>query len=116
MREIKFRAWNKSRKAWEIGVVIGLDGRVVGWSNGGADIELQQYTGRKDRNGREIYEGDILKGYGALRECYWDDGSDGCRGGWEFIEHRSAGGSVRDADLEVIGNIYENSELLKEVE
>lgn len=113
MREIKFRAWD------------GIEMRPLG----GAALEaienpalfgkkaVMQYTGLKDRNGREIYEGDILQ--------LTDKREDGiCIVQWD--KEYCAFGARRPEEQEnyahfllagylasVIGNIYENPELLK---
>ena len=83
------------------------------------EMELMQYTGLKDKNGKEIYEGDIVK---MLRE-------DNCFGEEDYEEtfvieqpeyyelsDKSSGGADGDRpikSMEVIGNIYENPELIK---
>lgn len=127
MREIKFRAWDTVGKQWlwitgfetaETSVSDGYtldglfhDGDYVGKEG----IILMQYTGLKDRNGREIYEGDILRddemGLNVVR---WEDGSFWLEmfyeGGQSLMEHLSDYNEV----CEVIGNIYENPELLEE--
>lgn len=109
MREIKFRAWDK---ACDVMLIPEDPNRWVMHGNGCSaidgvwatvDLELMQYTGLKDKNGVEIYEGDILGR--AHQVVYFDDGKFCMMGGeeWGWI----------DTSLEVIGNIYENPELLE---
>ena len=131
MREIKFRAWLKYGK--EIVDVEEIDfmNEVINYIDNdyenneqeiiGAyfeNIELMQYTGLKDMREKEIYEEDIVKlranhGIGVIK--YYDE--------WgafvvECIKPRPLavlGMNYYKEDIEVIGNIYENSELIKEV-
>ena len=121
MREIKFRAWCKcydtmifSEKYYtkrNFGYDFYCD------STGFKDDKhiIMQYTGLKDKNGKEIYEGDIVQDFqkfnadvkfmnGAFKYC----SSDGCP--VEFLNIVS----IMEDKLEVIGNIYENPELLRE--
>ena len=131
MREIKFRAWydgpdgsvmlepqdlSKSRDYWDW---LGIH-----------DVQLMQYTGLKDKNGVEIYEGDIFDSalYPFMNEglrnyrgevYYWDEEA-AFYYNIHVISDRVAGcacgGSMAEApaDLEIIGNIYQNPELLNE--
>ena len=129
MREIKFRAWVKDRKAiFEVVLINYVTKKVtyllerVGHLLSIRDekfnnIILMEYTGLKDKNNKEIYEGDIVKlranhGIGVIK--YSDE--------WgafvvEYIKPRPLvvlGMNYYKEDIEVIGNIYENSELLGE--
>ena len=126
MREIKFRAWLKEKKI--MGEVLGIDilHKEIFFSNEDVDcyehsdfkdIELMQYTGLYDKNEKEIYEGDIVKlranhGIGVVK--YYDE--------WgafviEYIKPRPLavlGMNYYKEDIEVLGNIYKNPELLGE--
>ena len=144
MREIKFRAWDREKKKMvyeDLFIPVNFDGTLdlaIEYYNGNEKEEfkgeegryispnrfiLQQYTGLKDKNGKEIYEGDILweepkcvhqrerprrhsvvvwHNNGWRRSCY--------NGKYEVHPELC----VRE--LKVIGNIHENPELLEGIE
>ncbi|HGH7183466.1 YopX family protein [Bacillus cereus] len=123
MREIKFRAW--IGESWVYSESISKDNDV--WrilnhedDNWWACLEPQQYTGLKDKNDKEIYEGDILKIVSKfeLREDVQKQAVTYTEGffstdEWalfELLRNRKDGKQT----FEVIGNIYENPELLEE--
>jgi uncharacterized phage protein (TIGR01671 family) len=138
MRELKFRAWDKNGKRFLNGFYL-YTGSCVGnaeigvWNNAETDIVfddypqliLSQYTGLKDKNGKEIYEGDILgvieteivvegsieyvgaafmlRAYNAFMEPMgvWILGNTNSN----FLGYRNP------SSFEIIGNIHENPEL-----
>ena len=131
MREIKFRAWNKERKEMLLPTLIKLttegitniscNGKDnVEYFNIGQVVELMQFTGLKDSKGIEIYEGDIVKGYFKTEEVeswiYLILTEEEKRTGTKLFKIEIPDFYQRPMpdDLEVIGNVYENPELLKE--
>lgn len=121
MREIKFRAWDKSRnemlEVYEIWFTFAtnrqrktLSEPSYSTSTGNHSFEsdcLMQYTGLNDKNGKEIYEGDILHNAGSVAVVSFKDGAFGV-GEFRFPLDKFAG-----KNKEVIGNIYENPDLVK---
>jgi len=132
MREIKFRAWDLDEKEdcrvlairWDVtgGIQIGLpikDGIGLRWLHI-SRVKLREFTGLKDKNGKEIFEGDIIqrlvkddgREYIQTFEIVWNDEdaefSPRAKNGWEPCI-----GPVHK-DSEIIGNIYENPELLED--
>ena len=132
MREIKFRAWDKSNQCMvypgEENTVFTFTNGILCvecletvWKEGGGetyekdeffqvDCEIMQFTGLKDKNGKEIYEGDFVQGGGCLKphDVRWNDA-----GRWSFGESLLDFTQSTMLLLEVIGNIYENPELRK---
>ena len=108
MREIKFRAWDKLKKRmtdWE-GI---LSAQNVGMIFEMKRVILQQFTGFQDKNGKEIFEGDIFKDGGIV---FWNEKTLA----FEFKYENDICFTLEDNfsdDSEIIGNIYENPELLK---
>lgn len=77
-----------------------------------SDFGLGQYTGLKDKNGKEIYEGDIIKSGTKLHKVIYDES----RCGFNLDDYSDDGETVQTIHnkLEIVGNIYENPELLKD--
>ena len=126
MREILFRGKRVDNKEWAFGDLLHLpNGDVVILSNKGyvkiIPETVGQYTGLTDPNGKKIFEGDIVKSC-----CCLDDGKtmavkfDTLRRGW-FPFACGDGCGCCEVDtyspeyIEVIGNIYDNPELLGEM-
>jgi uncharacterized phage protein (TIGR01671 family) len=96
MRQIKFRIWHKCKACFiSDEVAIYYDG-VIDWLNqdrpvlDNNDVVIQQYTGLKDKNAKEIYEGDLLWRPTVNRTIYLVDFNDENYGwvmGWNLLEY-----------------------------
>lgn len=133
-RQIKFRAWDNETEQYFKVLAIDFERKIVScrcfkWEYGPSnpinldDLTLEQFTGLKDKNGKEIYEGDILAWHSNIyRKHDWVG----------LVLYRGAGFAVQESDksysspewldcacrkdaniIEVIGNIHENPELLE---
>lgn len=123
MRDLKFRAWDDEHNTGMFYPLEWFFGNVVKAKHpAGKTIRVipMQYTGLKDRNGKEIYEGDLFgesnsDGVEVFGEVYFDTDFAGfCvkypNGGWTTLgEHLLEKRNHR----EVIGNIYEHKHLLE---
>lgn len=153
MREIKFRAWNTKVKlmsnTFNLGDLEGYEGEcnavnIIGFGNlcshnGGKylaypqidsdnginqELIIMQFTGLKDKNGKEIYEGDIIRcdtwiicEYRGTPEIIasiiFNDGSFIIRGINEKALVRLDKETIKQYNIKKIGNIYENPDLLE---
>jgi hypothetical protein len=127
MREIRFRVWDNLNKKWLLGYEypnlggfsmmgeVMMSGEYSAMLNSFSlqdwdEIRIMQYTGLNDKNGTPIYEGDLLKSP-FFEDRYvpviWDSfHAQFTIGGAEFNVE------VKPENIEVLGNIYENENLL----
>ena len=137
MREVMFKAWLKNRKKMvKVKAIDFIEEQIRGGANwyDFDEVELMQYTGLKDKNGVEIYEGDIIKAnpYGndvVGKVCYTGFAYEVLEKTDNLFEDSGykpmtciesnvlyeamKGHSLFGNRLEVIGNIYQNPELLE---
>lgn len=105
MREIKFRVWDKELNEYEIPSV--YNAIIFPAITENEDIVIEQYIGLKDKNGKEIYENDLIKNeYGKIMQVTFNHGS--------FIIGKYYVGTIGAGKIiEVVGNIHENEDLLE---
>ena len=113
-RQIKFRVWNGYEMVED--VTVGKHGAF--WTSGISKSDIQslgnttkydnylsvmQFTGLHDKNGKEIYEGDIIKGETRNFTVKFEEG----------MFTTDVGKYILNGDYEIIGNIFENAGLVK---
>ncbi len=140
MRDIKFRAWDKARKQMiqsenilkicfvrtehTPNLIVYTDRKINHFEEIRErdkkycnEFELLQYTGLKDKNEKEIFEGDIFVHNNHKFEVVWDStrfiGLDNDRSGKGYCCYVDSHYKAGSSSIEVIGNIYENPELLE---
>ena len=123
---MKYKLWRKDKNEWEKHTWVILPNGDLMWAEygclvGGVSMKnhiLVKSTGINDIEGKEIYEGDIIEYWDNFDECYklavikFDKGSfimTNDRINWNI------GATNKDDKIRIVGNIYENEDLLKEM-
>jgi len=121
-RPLKFRVWDKMRLQFiypennnQQHFIIDLNGQFHNLQNGsgGNDYVVLEYTGLKDKNGKEIYEGDILEWKGEfIAEVFFEQENAAF-----VIKSKKGGGAFMSENyvlnFQIIGNIFEHKHLLE---
>lgn len=119
MRELKFRVWDKkslkytdNKLGYSNGPYLFINGKGVifwnkeiGWIGNDKDFIIQQFTGLKDKNGKDIYEGDIIIRNNEKKLVKWIGGDDTDYQGYDLDNVFG--------QWEILGNMLKNPELLK---
>jgi uncharacterized phage protein (TIGR01671 family) len=116
MRKISFRAYSKGqKKIFQVSNINFVTGEIQWFGFGQEtpplnDFILMQYTGQKDKNEKMIYDGDIVEWNEGenKKPVYWDNKE--CS---FYVGDEDEGYLLHELDCEIIGNIYENPDILK---
>ena len=122
MRDIKFRVWADNLygegKRWYYFTLdmLLIAPHVVGHMQDKLPLPdgiecTCQYTGLKDKNGKEIYEGDVLRMWGGSELRFVGTTQDD----WEMFYYNTGERIIDITEAEIIGNIYENPEILEDI-
>lgn len=113
MRETKFRSWNIEKKCWHY---FNLPFDLFNYNWKGEEDKYEgwfQFIGLKDKNGKEIFEGDVIetdkgeRGVVCIEDLEYVAFANN-KDGWNLLVF----GIYKKSEIKVIGNIHENSELL----
>lgn len=118
-KEIKFRAWD-GEDMYIPEIQENEQGENINdWFTSFRNVTLMQYTGLTDKNGKEIYEGDVveylergMKNCVGIGQVFWDKDGWSVEGFYDGSQDEPGRAFSENAQLEIIGNIWENPELL----
>ena len=118
MRKLKFRAWNGKKMfytndqhtVWVGGKCASINGSDLAQKETIEYENVMQFTGLLDKNSKEIYEGDILTDNIVVK--WRDDWASFALDKYGWMHDHYFGEGVNAKDIEIIGNIYENPDLL----
>ena len=124
MREIKFRVWDAHKRMWteykiHNGAVYFLDKSTGVWvgkyDKRYKEFDFMEYTGLKDKNNKEIYEGDIVILHNGKYKVIFNSKEARFVLRDDEFEMEISFTNNNNKRMEIVGNIYENPELIKEV-